>query len=157
MLGNYLQQTTSADGHFQMHFFLGALRVKLSKAIVLCEPGTNVCELCQTTKCFVKLCSSDISCMDRVPGDDKRRSSGRILQLGPQMHDRFVKYLAYSKTCVKEHSAILLTFIKLPFVIKNFDLSILSGRLRQVYSTSILNSGNSPFFRTQVVFSRTVL
>ena len=22
MLGNYLQQTTSADGHFQMHFFL---------------------------------------------------------------------------------------------------------------------------------------
>ena len=29
MLGNYLQQTTSADGHFQMHFFLGALRVKI--------------------------------------------------------------------------------------------------------------------------------
>ena len=32
MLGNYLQQTTSADHfsrrHFQMHFFLGALRVK---------------------------------------------------------------------------------------------------------------------------------
>ena len=32
MLGNYLQQTTSADDlsrhHFQMHFFLGALRVK---------------------------------------------------------------------------------------------------------------------------------
>ena len=32
MLGNYLQQTTSADAitrqHFQMHFFLGALRVK---------------------------------------------------------------------------------------------------------------------------------
>ena len=26
MLGNYLQQTTSDD--FQMHFFLGALRVK---------------------------------------------------------------------------------------------------------------------------------
>ena len=24
MLGNYLEQTTSADGHFQMHFF-GAL------------------------------------------------------------------------------------------------------------------------------------
>ena len=31
MLDNYLQQTTSADDfsrrHFQMHFFLGALRV----------------------------------------------------------------------------------------------------------------------------------
>ena len=29
MLGNYLQQTTSADVIFQMHFFLGALRVNL--------------------------------------------------------------------------------------------------------------------------------
>ena len=29
MLGNYLQQATSADGHFQMHFFLGALRINL--------------------------------------------------------------------------------------------------------------------------------
>ena len=28
MLDNYLQQTTSADVIFQMHFFLGALRVK---------------------------------------------------------------------------------------------------------------------------------
>ena len=27
MLGSYLQQTTSADIIFQMHFFLGALRV----------------------------------------------------------------------------------------------------------------------------------
>ena len=31
-----------------------------------------------------------------------------------------------------EHSAILLTLIKLPFVIKIFVLSILSGHLRQV-------------------------
>ena len=31
-----------------------------------------------------------------------------------------------------EHSAILSTFIKLPFVIKIFVLSIFSGRLRQV-------------------------
>ena len=31
-----------------------------------------------------------------------------------------------------EHSAILLTFIKLPFGIKIFVLSILSGRFRQV-------------------------
>ena len=29
MLGNYLQQMTSADVIFQMHFFLGALRVKI--------------------------------------------------------------------------------------------------------------------------------
>ena len=33
MLGNYLQQTASADSlsrrHFQMHSFLGALRVKI--------------------------------------------------------------------------------------------------------------------------------
>ena len=28
MLGNNLQQTTSADDTFQMHLFLGALRVK---------------------------------------------------------------------------------------------------------------------------------
>ena len=27
MLGNYLQQTTSANVNFQMHFFLGTLRV----------------------------------------------------------------------------------------------------------------------------------
>ena len=27
MLGNYLQQTTSADVIFQIHFFLGALKV----------------------------------------------------------------------------------------------------------------------------------
>ena len=30
MLGNYLQQTTSADNFFQMHFFLSALRAKIS-------------------------------------------------------------------------------------------------------------------------------
>ena len=34
--------------------------------------------------------------------------------------------------CSKEHSAILSTFIKLPFVFKTFVLSILSGRFRQV-------------------------
>ena len=31
----------------------------------------------------------------------------------------------------REHSAILSTFIKLPFVFKTFVLSIFSGRLRQ--------------------------
>ena len=37
MLGNHLQQTTPADDfsrrHFQMHFFLGALRVKVEDLI----------------------------------------------------------------------------------------------------------------------------
>ena len=32
MLGNYLQQTTSAK-HFQMHFLLGALRIKIQKPL----------------------------------------------------------------------------------------------------------------------------
>ena len=35
----------------------------------------------------------------------------------------------------REHSAILLTFIKLPFVIKIFVLSFLSGRLHRFYCT----------------------
>ena len=35
MLGNYLQQTTSASRrHFQMHFFLGALRVNDTSTLV---------------------------------------------------------------------------------------------------------------------------
>ena len=33
MLGNYLQQTTSADDIFKCIFFLGALRVKAKKNI----------------------------------------------------------------------------------------------------------------------------
>ena len=32
MLGNYLQQTTSADDIFRYFFFLGALRVKIKQA-----------------------------------------------------------------------------------------------------------------------------
>ena len=36
MLGNYLQQTTSADNISQMHFFLGALRVN-SEGVVYIE------------------------------------------------------------------------------------------------------------------------
>ena len=38
----------------------------------------------------------------------------------------------YCRMLQGEHSAILLAFIKLPFVIKIFVKSILSGRLRQV-------------------------
>ena len=39
--------------------------------------------------------------------------------------------LKYCRMLQEEHSAIILTFIKLPFVIKTF-LSILSGCLRHV-------------------------
>ena len=39
----------------------------------------------------------------------------------------------YCRMLQGEHSAILSTFIKLPFVIKIFDLSFLSGCLRPVY------------------------
>ena len=35
MLGNYLQQPTSDRQHFQMYFFLGALRVKLTRTVSL--------------------------------------------------------------------------------------------------------------------------
>ena len=36
MLGNYLQQTTSADDIFRCIFFLGALRVKSSPSVYTC-------------------------------------------------------------------------------------------------------------------------
>ena len=35
MLGNYLQQTTSADNIFRCIFFLGALRVKIEYIVLL--------------------------------------------------------------------------------------------------------------------------
>ena len=38
----------------------------------------------------------------------------------------------YCRMPQREHSAILLTFIKLPFVLKIFVFSILSGRFTQV-------------------------
>ena len=38
-----------------------------------------------------------------------------------------------------EHSAILSTFIKLPFVIKTFVLSFLSGRFTQVKLYTAIN------------------
>ena len=47
--------------------------------------------------------------------------------------------------CSLEHSAILLTCIKLPSVFKTFVLSILSGRLRQVlliYSSLVFDKNN---------------
>ena len=44
----------------------------------------------------------------------------------------------YCRMLQGEHSAILSTFIKLPFSIKTFVLPILSGRLRQVLLYSAL-------------------
>ena len=45
-----------------------------------------------------------------------------------------------------EHSAILLTFIKLPFVIKIFVLSILEWPLKTGYAVVYYSSPIRPFF-----------
>ena len=47
MIGNYLQQTTSAEVIFQMHFFLGALRVKIVIHVSLCMQGKFSCFCCR--------------------------------------------------------------------------------------------------------------
>ena len=44
----------------------------------------------------------------------------------------------YCRMLHGERSAILSTFIKLPFVMKTFFLSILSGRFRQVFTVLLL-------------------
>ena len=41
MLGNYLQQTTSADNIFRCIFFLGALRVRISSSTVNSIPSSG--------------------------------------------------------------------------------------------------------------------
>ena len=41
MLGNYLQQTTSADDIFRCIFFLGALRVKFCFLVILLAKAYN--------------------------------------------------------------------------------------------------------------------
>ena len=46
------------------------------------------------------------------------------------------------QNALREHSAILSTFIKLPFVMKAFVLSILSGRLTQVLLCSLLDKNS---------------
>ena len=54
----------------------------------------------------------------------------------------------------REHSAILLTFIKLPFVFKTFVFCLfLSGCLRQVllYNQSLKTSSESQLFGSEVV------
>ena len=52
ILGNYLQQTTFSRQHFQMHFFLGALRVKTIRGSLtpkwqkLASLAQEICTLC---------------------------------------------------------------------------------------------------------------
>ena len=46
MLGNYLQQTTSADAIFQMHFFLGALRFNPTHRLRVCVRTEYVLAWC---------------------------------------------------------------------------------------------------------------
>ena len=43
MLGNYLQQTTSADYIFQMHFFLGALRANIKLFFYVTLGSYTIC------------------------------------------------------------------------------------------------------------------
>ena len=49
MLGNYLQQMTSADDIFRCIFFLGALRVKLT----LCMLGYFFSQFLSSSDCFL--------------------------------------------------------------------------------------------------------
>ena len=49
MLGNYLQQTTSADNIFRCIFVLGALRVKINGSLVQDSPVNMCCVLEQDT------------------------------------------------------------------------------------------------------------
>ena len=66
--------------------------------------------------------TADYTVKPVLSGHSKKKTNYHLIQVK--------SIAAYSKG---EHSAILSTFMKLPFVIlKIFDLSILSGCLRQV-------------------------
>ena len=74
------------------------------------------------------------TCVKRPPS--KGRKIGFQDQLSLNAGQKYCKMLQ------GEHSAILLTFIQLPFVIKTFVMSILSGRFTQVllYFSTILGA-----------------
>ena len=60
-------------------------------------------------------------------------SVGRVLDLGSKGRQIIAECRSkVLQNALSEHSAILSTFIKLPFVLKIFVLSILSGRFTQV-------------------------
>ena len=79
------------------------------------------------------LCSQPFACPKSIYSKtcvkqpfSKRQKIGFQDQLSVNAGQKYCRMLQV------EHSAILLTFIKLPFVIKIFVLSILSGRCTQV-------------------------
>ena len=55
MLGNYLQQTTSADYvvHFQMHFFLGALMVNIKLFFYVTLGSYTMCIFMISTRMYM--------------------------------------------------------------------------------------------------------
>ena len=97
MLGNYLQQTTSADDIFKSIFFLGALRVKL--VIVNCEifdvKHSNINKMRNKQKLLYGLC------VCKGGGNPRAVVSG----LSPvQMHKPYNDYIA--PTCIVVHCGI---------------------------------------------------
>ena len=55
MLGNYLQQTTSADDIFKCIFFLGTLKVNIS--ILALADLLNAITVSTCTSCFLQKCT----------------------------------------------------------------------------------------------------
>ena len=72
-------------------------------------------------------CKESCTTVKPVLSGHSQRSSKMVFKTYYSLME--VKIIA---ECSKRHSTILLTFIKLPFVIKVFVMSILSGRFRQV-------------------------
>ena len=58
--------------------------------------------------------------------------SGKLHRICMKAEGFHVKFRCNSNGIHGDHSAIFSAFIKLPFFMKTFILSILSGRLRQV-------------------------
>ena len=71
---------------------------------------------------LLAVCYSKICLKRSLKKKTKMCFSDRLLLIAGQKYCRMLQW---------EHSAILSTFMKLPFVIRIFALSILRGRLRQ--------------------------
>ena len=75
-----------------------------------------------------------------VSGHSKKKTNYHLMQVksiaecskGSRILQNAPRGAEYCRMLQGQHSAILLTFIKLPFVIKIFNLSFLSGFLRHV-------------------------
>ena len=81
MLGNYLQQTTSADVIFQMHFFLGALRVKALCMLANFSSFSVVCRYFSKLTFHQNYFRNTIRVSNSLDPDQVRRSVGP--DLGP--------------------------------------------------------------------------